>query len=123
MSAPPRAPAGRGAQAAGTPRHRRQELLAALVALLQERLDEEGGPGARVATATSPLIGAAAELTSLGLVSLVLDVESWLLERFGAQLTLVSDQALARRTSPFRDLEALVDYILELLGPAAAEPS
>ena len=94
----------------------REELIALMVERLQDVLAEQGAHETIQASAASPLIGVEAVLTSLGLVSFIVDVESTLGQTYGVELTLVSEQALSRRNSPFRTVHTLADYILELVG-------
>jgi len=102
------------------------ELVAMMTELLQSLVDqaslEEGGqnPGVRVA-ADSPLIGDQAVVTSMNLVSFIADVESTLAEQHDLSLTLVSEKALSRKNSPFRTIDTLADYVMELtLEPVAS---
>ncbi|MFP5355463.1 MAG: hypothetical protein ACLGIK_10005, partial [Gemmatimonadota bacterium] len=51
----------------------------------------------------------------MALVSFIADVESTLMEKYNLQVTLVSERALSRKKSPFRSVEALADYVMELV--------
>ncbi len=101
----------------------RAELIAMMVKLLQGAIDEHNTAGESVrAAADSPLVGADAVVTSMGLVALITDIEATLAQNYGAELTLVSEKALSRKNSPFRTIETLADYVLELTGaPAPSE--
>ena len=61
------------------------------------------------------LFGRGAELDSLTLVSLVVEVEQTIQDYFGVTLTLANEQALSRKNSPFRTVSTLADYVVELL--------
>lgn len=63
-----------------------------------------------------PIFGPGAPLDSLGLVNLLADLEYRLAERFGRDVVLASERAMSRGRSPFRDLDSLTEYALELLG-------
>lgn len=91
-------------------------VLTEMVSLLQETLELEGDHSAAKASPDSPLIGSDAIVASLGLVSFISDVERWLSDERGVEVTLVSEQAMSRTQSPFRTVEALADYVLELLA-------
>jgi acyl carrier protein len=65
------------------------------------------------------LFGRNGSLDSLGLVHFVVGVEQGLAETLGANVTLASDKAMARRHSPFRTIDSLVDFIAELLQEQA----
>jgi len=61
------------------------------------------------------LFGKAAQLDSLGLVNLVVATEQRLNETFGVALTLVSEKAFSRKSSPFRTVGSLAEYVTALL--------
>lgn len=89
-----------------------------MTGILQNVLDahrtDEGGE--HVAAASDmPLIGENAAVTSMALVSFIADVESTLMENYDLSLTLVSERALSRKRSPFLTIDALTDYVLELI--------
>lgn len=87
----------------------------------QARLDEGGDGPSTVVAADTPLIGEQAVVTSMNLVSFIADVETTLADRWELSITLVNEKALSRKNSPFRTIDALADYILELaLEPARA---
>ena len=66
----------------------------------------------------APLFGDGAPLTSLGLVTLVMEVEDRVASVTGKTVRLVSSEAMSRKRSPFRTLGALAEYIDELLKTA-----
>lgn len=96
----------------------KEQLVEVMVGILQQTLDshrlDEGGPAVE-ATADLSLIGEEAAVTSMALVSLIADIESALAEQFNLSLTLVSERALSRKKSPFRSVETLAEYVLELV--------
>jgi D-alanine--poly(phosphoribitol) ligase subunit 2 len=61
------------------------------------------------------LFGAGGALDSLGLVSLVVALEQRIAEGCGVEVTLADEKAMSRRSSPFRTVGALTDYVLEVL--------
>ncbi len=73
--------------------------------------------GDELATAvgeSTALVGPDSVLDSMALVTLVLDVEQRLDEQVGVTISLMNEQALSRRHSPFRSIGSLVDYIIEI---------
>lgn len=98
----------------------RQQLINMMTGLLQATLDEQNEQGRVVATTSLPLVGENAAITSMRLVSFIADLETTLASEHGLNLTLVSEQALSRQKSPFRSVDALADYILELIGDEQA---
>lgn len=61
----------------------------------------------------TPLYGRESHLDSLGLVSLIVDVEYAVGEEYGCTITLTNDRALSQRGSPFRTVSTLADYIVQ----------
>jgi D-alanine--poly(phosphoribitol) ligase subunit 2 len=61
------------------------------------------------------LMGAEANLDSFELVSLVLSVESKLGEDLGAGIILADEKAMSQRSSPFRTVGAMADYIVKVI--------
>jgi hypothetical protein len=62
------------------------------------------------------IFGAGAALDSLGLVNFLADLEYRIAEEFEREVVLASEQAMSRSRSPFRDVAALTEYIVELLN-------
>ncbi len=96
----------------------KQGIVTDMLELLQGTLDshvlDEGGNAVR-ATPELILIGESAAVTSMALVSFIADVESTLQEKHNLTLTLVSERALSRKKSPFRSVDALAEYVVELV--------
>lgn len=86
-----------------------QLVRTALVALNDELPEDE-----QVAvSADTVLFGVDAEIDSLSLVSVIVDVETSLND-IGMDVSLTDDRAMGRAISPFTDVRALTTYILEL---------
>jgi acyl carrier protein len=64
----------------------------------------------------TPLIGRSASLDSLGLVRLIVAVEEQIQDNLGVRLTLADERAMSQSSSPFRTLQTLQAYILQLLS-------
>ncbi len=62
------------------------------------------------------LVGQEAMLDSLGLVTLVVDLEQWIESEYGIVIALANDRAMSMRNSPFRTVGTLTDYICSLLA-------
>jgi acyl carrier protein len=62
----------------------------------------------------TPLLGRNGILDSMGLVSVVVAIEQKLNDDHGAEITLMDDRAMSQPRSPFRNAEAMADYILML---------
>jgi acyl carrier protein len=86
-----------------------------LVLAAMQQVNLARKPEARLSiSADAPLFGDGSPLDSLGLVSLLIDVEEALQDR-GFQVTLSDARAMSQTKSPFRNVTALVEYIHEHL--------
>jgi hypothetical protein len=65
-------------------------------------------------SASAPIFGKGSPLDSMGLVSLIIDIEELLMEK-GHQVTLSDERAVSQLRSPFRDVSSMVGYISDLL--------
>ena len=68
------------------------------------------------ATTGEAIFGAGGLLDSLDLVNYLADLEYRLDQEFGRELVLASERAMSRSRSPFRDVDSLAAYIMELLA-------
>jgi acyl carrier protein len=66
------------------------------------------------------LYGAGAGLDSLGLVSLILDVEEAVNEKTAGGLVLADAKAMSQRHNPFRDVRSLADHVMGRLSEVNA---
>ena len=62
------------------------------------------------------IFGAGGVLDSLVLVNFLADLEYRVGQEFGRERVLASDKAMSRSRSPFRDVDSLAGYIMELLA-------
>lgn len=62
------------------------------------------------------VVGPSAVLDSLGVVSLIVEIEQRLEQEHGWAVTLASDRAMSQRSSPFRSIGVLADYLLEVIS-------
>jgi D-alanine--poly(phosphoribitol) ligase subunit 2 len=69
------------------------------------------------ATAETVLFGQNGIFDSLGLVNLILEIETCLTDEFDITLVLADEKAMSQKRSPFRTAQALTDYIVSLLEP------
>ena len=61
-----------------------------------------------------------AVVDSLGVVSLVVEIEQRLEGEYDLAVTLASEKAMSQRSSPFRTVGVLVDYVCEVATAEAA---
>jgi acyl carrier protein len=57
------------------------------------------------------LFGPGGVLDSLGLVTLIADLEGVLIQDCGVSVTLADDRAMSQKSSPFRTIESLAQYV------------
>jgi acyl carrier protein len=65
------------------------------------------------------LIGQQGLLDSMGLVTLIVDVEQRLEEEHDVVLVLADERAMSQKHSPFRSVGSLADYVCQLLEEEA----
>lgn len=68
-------------------------------------------------TSETSLFGAKSLIDSMGLVTLVVEIESRLLED-GYEISLMSESAMSRSKSPFRNVKTLTGFIEEQINEA-----
>jgi acyl carrier protein len=88
------------------------EIVRGAVAGLNEELNY---PELENVSEATGLQGDETGIDSLSLVSLIVEIESELGSRFGREVVLADEKAMSRRSSPYRTVGALVDFIMEQL--------
>ncbi len=66
--------------------------------------------------AETALFGEGGRLDSMGLVTLVLDVEQAIQDRFGRAISLADEKAMSQRHSPYATVGSLAGYAQSVLG-------
>ena len=72
---------------------------------------ELGRPELAEATDETHLLGGQSPLDSIGLVTLIADLEGDIQREFGKTVTLADERAMSRTLSPFRKVGTLVEYV------------
>lgn len=95
----------------------RSEIAEIVISSLQEVLAMANGnsPGASAITEDTFLIGREAVLDSMGLVTLIIEVEQLLEEEYDVAVILADERAMSQKNSPFRSVRSLTDYICQLV--------
>jgi acyl carrier protein len=62
------------------------------------------------------LLSEGSNIDSMTIVSIVVDLESKLSIVFQKEISLSDEKAMTREKSPFKNVENLIEYILELLN-------
>jgi acyl carrier protein len=90
-----------------------------VVASLQEVFAQSGLPAPETVTDETVLVGKDAVLDSLGVVSLVVEIEQRLEAAHGVSVTLANDKAMSQKNSPFRTVAVLTDHLVAMAAEAA----
>lgn len=64
------------------------------------------------------LFGRDSDLDSLGLVNLIVSVEENINDRLNVSISIVDEKAMSQKNSPFKSVETLTDYLLQVLNEA-----
>ena len=94
----------------------RSEILEMVLAAVQALNEERPESGQMLLSEATLLFGEGAQLDSLSLVSVIVDIETAVSDAWGEPISLTDDKAMDREVSPFTDVRALTDYIFELLS-------
>jgi acyl carrier protein len=90
-----------------------------VIASLQEVFAQSGLPAPDAVTGDTVLVGKEAVLDSLGVVSLIVEVEQRLESAHGVSVTLANDKAMSQKNSPFRTVAVLTDHLVAMAAEAA----
>jgi acyl carrier protein len=98
----------------------RSTAIELIYTALKEVLDQAGVPAPATLTEDTVIVGKDAALDSLGVVSLIVEVEQALEQKHDVSVTLASDKAMSAKNSPFRTVGVLADHVLETIKEEAA---
>lgn len=98
----------------------RAALVELVIAGLRDVIEQSDRPMPAVLDEDTHLIGKAAVLDSLALVTLIVELEQRIEEEYEAALTIADDRAMSQKSSPFRSVGSLVSYVEQLLGEELA---
>lgn len=76
---------------------------------------EDPEPELEKPTVDTQIFGDQGHLDSLGLVALISIIESKISDEFNKEIVIVTEKTMSRKSSPFRSVQSLVDFIGELL--------
>src|ERR1700738_3605571 len=82
-----------------------------VLSTLRDAVDQNGGDASGV-TDETVIVGPGAVIDSIGVVSLIVDIEQRLEMDHEVSVTLANDRAMSQRNSPFRTAAVLADHIL-----------
>ena len=91
-----------------------------IVALIYEVIDEENEAREQdkqiVKSLETLFLMKDGGLDSLGLVSLIVATEEKIVDSLDVEITIADAKAMSQKNSPFKSVNSLADYILELLS-------
>src|ERR1700688_448739 len=82
-----------------------------VLSTLRDAVDQNGGNASTV-TEETVIVGPEAVIDSIGVVSLIVDIEQRLEMDHQVSVTLANDRAMSQRNSPFRTPSVLADHIV-----------
>ena len=92
----------------------RQKILMLVITVVQEIAQDRSDQMLTHPTESTKLFSET--LDSIELVTLIAELEERIVDEFGFHIVLADDRAMSRKTSPFRSIQTLVDYINLLLS-------
>ena len=92
-----------------------QKIEKIIIETLNEINEELENENLNNPTSETKLYGGSGVLDSLALVSLITDLEERISDEFEKDIILADEKAMSQRTSPFRNVETLTNYIQKLL--------
>jgi acyl carrier protein len=98
----------------------RNDAYEIVLASLQEVFVQSGVEPPATVTEETVLVGNDAVLDSLGVVSLIVEVEQRVEGSHGISVTLANDKAMSQKNSPFRTVGVLTDHVLAMAQEAAS---
>jgi acyl carrier protein len=93
----------------------RDTAVQIVIASLREVLEQAEEQVPENLSEETVIVGNSAVLDSLGVVSLIVEVEGRLEMDHEISVTLASDRAMSQRSSPFRTVGVMADYICSVI--------
>jgi acyl carrier protein len=94
----------------------RSSAMDLVIRSMTDVLEMNEEPVPDVLDADTTIVGPSSVLDSLGVVSLIVEIEQRLELEHDLSITLASDRAMSQRSSPFRTVGVLADYMLEVIN-------
>ncbi|MBV9948441.1 MAG: hypothetical protein JOZ69_16440 [Myxococcales bacterium] len=97
----------------------RQVAVEVVMACLRNALEQFGMTPGEIGEGTV-LVGPAAVLDSIGVVSLIVDIEQRIEMEHDVSVTLANEKAMSQKSSPFRSVGVLADHICASIAQGQA---
>lgn len=98
---------------------KRSEVVEMILSALRDVLESQGAEELPTLDETTRLIGRSAVLDSMGLVTLIVEVEQRLEADYDLVVVLADDRAMSQTRSPFLSVATLADYVMQLAAEQA----
>ena len=95
---------------------KREKILSIVVSAVKDLVETFPEADRFEVNEQTALFGVNANIDSLSLVSVIVDLEGIFYDEYNLQLSLTDDRAMTRPTSPFDSISTLTDYITELIA-------
>ena len=89
-------------------------MLDLIIKAVQDVAGLSDKPSGSTINSDTPLMGSGRVVDSIGLVTLIVDVENRVAEQTGQSVSLMDDRAMSQTRSPFRTVGSLAEYVTEL---------
>ena len=93
----------------------RKKIQKVILDSLKEFNEEKAKDEALEISNDTILLDKQGKLDSLDFVTLIVIIESNMFNKLGKNITIVSEKAFSKKYSPFKNVETLMDFIVELL--------
>jgi len=93
----------------------RSRALKVIFSVFDLHNSDKDSAGKLVKSEDMTLFGPGTVLDSFELVRLILSIERKIDEEFGVRVTLADEKAMSQRSSPFRTVETMANYIVQLM--------
>jgi acyl carrier protein len=97
----------------------RKVAVEIVTACLKDVLEQAGTPLERI-TEDTVIVGPEAVLDSIGVVSLIVDIEQRLEMEHDVTVILASEKAMSQKNSPFRTVGVLSTHVIESIDQGQA---
>ena len=97
----------------------RSEMIELVISVVTNYLSSIDGGSNENVNDNTRLIGQGALLDSLGLVTVIMDIEQQINDCLGISITIADDRAMAQEKSPFRSVSSLAEYTFILINEGA----
>lgn len=93
----------------------KEKIKSIIIETINELKDELNTKTELIIKDETILYGENGLVDSLGLVSIISSVESEVSSRFNKEIVIADERAMSQRSSPFRTINSLTDYVFNLL--------